>query len=97
MESPETQFNQSPGALSTPLQDDDTLVDLNQPNNLVGIIFCFIFRYNIYQGNATLYIPLQSLTGLSTSFNRFKPEFSKSNAFPNNRSSDRSLGKARQR
>lgn len=58
MESPESQFNQSPGALSTHLPDDDTLVDLNQPNNLVSIFFCFIFRYNIYQDNATLYIPL---------------------------------------
>lgn len=34
MESPESQFNQSPGVLPTPLQDDDTLVDFNQPNNL---------------------------------------------------------------
>jgi hypothetical protein len=42
MESPESQFNQSPGALTTPLQDDDTLVDLNHPNNLVSIFFAYI-------------------------------------------------------
>jgi hypothetical protein len=42
MESPESQFNQSPGALPTPLQDDDTLVDLNQPNYLVSIFFAYI-------------------------------------------------------
>ncbi|KAG0703631.1 hypothetical protein DFH29DRAFT_430009 [Suillus ampliporus] len=31
MESPQSQFNHSPGALPLPLQDDDTLVDLNHP------------------------------------------------------------------
>ncbi|OJA11878.1 hypothetical protein AZE42_03268, partial [Rhizopogon vesiculosus] len=75
MESPQSPFNQTSGALPTPLQDEDTLVDLNSSDNLVRVNFALysvvlftrvtpllLWQYNALQGS-----PQPSIDSNSTS------------------------------
>jgi hypothetical protein len=75
MESPQSQFNQTSGALPPTLQEEDTLVDLNSPDNSVCVNFALYsavlftrvtpllqWQYNALQGS-----PQPSIDSNSTS------------------------------